>query len=367
MLRELMTVLNFSLITRKYPPSVASENRAVFPTEILLNDSDKIGFNVNITGIKENKKYLDAVLKEIKLIGEMQSKKIDVEFFSIQGDVYDVSENIDTLLNEVEKYFVIKQEIIVPIDLNKFLQGKIRFENLHALKNKGVKRVNFTGNDFYKHKKSDLENLKKNLKECNFENINFLLSVGIVDQKFDDVVNDIDIAFDLGANSFSIFPGSVKNFKERKIFLKKILNHAKEKGYKRYKNYLFVKNDKELEKLYDCDVNLNCGVNVGSFIRSEKIFNETSIDKYIEALDNNRLPIKSYCKCSYREEMYDFAFRNITNLSLNKEEFEDNFNVSIKKAFYFTIMWCKLRGFIKEDTENLYITDKGLVHFNTII
>ncbi len=360
-------LINSFFILGKLPPITAIKKRELFPKELLI-EGDKISVNVNINGCYDNR-YMEAVLKEINLIGKMQNRKIDLMHFSISCISFkELLEKFDSITNEIKKYFNIKDGITIPIRLESYIKGDIVYDDLKVLKDKGVKTLNIDGHSLNKYNKSDLEKLKTDLRRVGFKEICFLLNGKENGFSFEEVKSDCEIAFDIGADFFAIDEFKVlknyKSIKERKAMLKNILDYRDEMGYEKYSGISFAKKQQNLDGSQEF---FNFGLNARGRFSNLQIETENNIEKYIEYLEADEMPIKSFVKYSNRENMgYYFSGTIFNDHKINKVHFKNKFGKDIKKVLRMILLWWKIKGYITEDEDNIYITNKGIINFKSM-
>ena len=154
-------------------------------------------------------KYIDALLREIHLVGSQHEgkKKVTSLYFG-GGTPALAADRIGEIINALEEHFIITEGIGLELH-----PDNVTEDVLTKLKNAGVTKISIGiqsfGNKYQKilgRKKVDSEAMADALKKVPFETVSMDLIFALPEQTYEDLKNDIDEAFSLGANHVAIYP-----------------------------------------------------------------------------------------------------------------------------------------------------------------
>ncbi len=154
-------------------------------------------------------KYIDTLLKEISIVGKMESgKKLATSLYFGGGSPALVSTRINEIIEEIQKYFTITEGIGVELH-----PSDVTVETLTLLKNTGVTKISIGIQSFNEKFLSilgrsdfDIDVMKKALAQVSFETVSMDFIFELPSQTFEDLKEDIETAFALGGNHFAIYP-----------------------------------------------------------------------------------------------------------------------------------------------------------------
>ena len=177
------------------------------------------------------------------------------------------------------------------------------------------------------------------------------------DQKYEDLKNDIDIAFSIGANHIAIYPfidftftaSKVKAMSKRKKrkLLNSITNYCYKKGYKRNSIWTFSKEESANYSSMTRESFLGFGTSSTTLLKDQFKINTFDINSYCERIENNKLPTSLTIRFTKHQRMVYWLFWTAYSTKVNEADFEKFFNIPLKKAYRFELFISRLFGFAK--------------------
>ena len=275
-------------------------------------------------------KYIKAVIKELKKYLENKEfmKNYNVTTIYIGGGTpsYIDSKYIEEILKEIEKNLVNNdtkfQDIEVTLEVN---PGTINEEKVNLYKEAKINRISMglqsTNDQILKqigriHTYNEFLDAYSIVKKAGFDNINIDLMIGLPNQTISDVKESLNKIIELNPNHISVYSlileeGTVldKLIEEGKMELLDeelernmywyVKNTLEINGYNHYEISNFSKIGKESKH------NLNCweqkeyigiGTSAHSYINGVRYCNKSSVEKYIENINNKDIDVNEIIK-----------------------------------------------------------------------
>ena len=275
-------------------------------------------------------KYIKAVIKELKKYLENKEfmKNYNVTTIYIGGGTpsYIDSKYIVEILKEIEKNLVNNdtkfQDIEITLEVN---PGTINEEKVNLYKKAKINRISMglqsTNDQILKqigriHTYNEFLDAYSIVKKAGFDNINIDLMIGLPNQTISDVKESLNKIVELNPNHISVYSlileeGTVldKLIEEGKMELLDeelernmywyVKNTLEINGYNHYEISNFSKIRKESKH------NLNCweqkeyigiGTSAHSYINGVRYCNESSVEKYIENINNKDIDVNEIIK-----------------------------------------------------------------------
>lgn len=275
-------------------------------------------------------KYIKTVIKELKKYLENKEfmKNYNVTTIYIGGGTpsYIDSKYIEEILKEIEKNLVNNdtkfQDIEVTLEVN---PGTINEEKVNLYKEAKINRISMglqsTNDQILKqigriHTYNEFLDAYSIVKKAGFDNINIDLMIGLPNQTISDVKESLNKIIELNPNHISVYSlileeGTVldKLIEEGKMELLDeelersmywyVKNTLEINGYNHYEISNFSKTGKESKH------NLNCweqkeyigiGTSAHSYINGVRYCNKSSVEKYIENINNKDIDVNEIIK-----------------------------------------------------------------------
>lgn len=338
-------------------------------------------------------KYIKTVIKELKKYLENKEfmKNYNVTTIYIGGGTpsYIDSKYIEEILKEIEKNLVNNdtkfQDIEVTLEVN---PGTINEEKVNLYKEAKINRISMglqsTNDQILKqigriHTYNEFLDAYGIVKKAGFDNINIDLMIGLPNQTISDVKESLNKIIELNPNHISVYSlileeGTVldKLIEEGKMELLDeelersmywyVKNTLEINGFNHYEISNFSKTGKESKH------NLNCweqkeyigiGTSAHSYINGVRYCNKSSVEKYIENINNKNIDVNEIIKLGNGDENFLEKVEEVYEID-EIQSLED------KKREYMLLSLRKLEGvkisrFKEKFVENpIYVYHKEL-------
>ena len=201
-------------------------------------------------------KYIDSLIKEIHMVGSQNNeKKVVTSLYFGGGTPALLVDRIKEIIDTINQYFIITEGIGLELH-----PDNVTIEILEKLKASGITKISIGIQSFSKKYQKilgrntiNIDSLKEALNKISFETVSMDFIFALPNQEYEDLKNDIDLAFSIGANHIAIYPfidftftaSKVKAMSKRKKrkLLDSITNYCYKKGYKRNSIWTFSKEE----------------------------------------------------------------------------------------------------------------------------
>lgn len=322
-------------------------------------------------------KYIDALISEINMVGgQYESKKTVTSLYFGGGTPALAASRLKEIIDALKKYFVITEGIGVELH-----PDNVKPSTLLTLKNAGVTKVSIGIQSFQEkfqsvlgRKAVDAVTLKKALDEVKFETVSMDFIFALPNQSFENLKEDIDTAFSVGANHIAIYPfidftftkSNVKAMpkKEKRMLLDKITNYCMDKGYFRSSIWTFS-NDKDTRySSMTRDNFLGFGCSATTLLKNQFKINTFSVEEYCKRIDEETLPTSLTIRFTLRQRMIYYLFWTAYSTRVSKKDFEAFFSVPLRKMYGKELKLAKILGFVTEENDTYEMTLKGAFYYH---
>ena len=321
-------------------------------------------------------KYIDALIKEIHLVGsQYKGKKTTTSLYFGGGTPALAADRLHEIIEALNEHFIITEGIGLELH-----PDNVTEDILTMLKEAGVTKISIGiqsfGNKYQKvlgRKQVDKETMARALKAVPFETVSMDLIFALPDQTFEDLKNDVDTAFELGANHVAIYPfidftftkSPVKAMpkKKKRKLLDDITNYCYSKGYSRNSIWTFSRDEANYSSMTR-DNFLGFGCSATTLLKNQFKINTFDVDSYCKRMDEEKLPTSLTIRFIKRQRMIYWLFWTAYSTKVDERDFEKFFGVSLKKMYGFELFIAKLLGFITEHNGVYEMTLKGAFYYH---
>ncbi|EJT6170319.1 oxygen-independent coproporphyrinogen III oxidase [Clostridium perfringens] len=340
------------------------------------------------------KTYIEALNKEIISLREKHNN-LEINTIFIGGGTPSVLEadELECLLKEVAKLNMAK-DIEYSMECN---PGNLTEEKLEVMKKYGVNRISMG----LQAKQDNLlkglgrihnyKTFKENFllaKKVGFNNINVDLMFGLPNQRlneWEETLREI-ISLDpahISAYSLIIEEGTAfynlyENDKlklpteedERKMYhlAKKILE---ENGFNQYEISNYAKEGKECRHnlaYWNMDNWIGVGSAAASYINGKRIKNISSVEKYINSINEKGEAVEEIINNSKNDNMEEFMFMGLRKINgIDENEFKKRFSMNINDVYGEILNKYIGEGLLIRESGRIFLSEKGIEISNIIM
>lgn len=387
---SIITTLTRMWLTRSLKPFTFQNE---YDQELPYGDCDGLGLYVHIPfckslcsfcpycKVKYDKalcdRYVDALLKEIRMVGSQYPDKKQVTSLYFGGGTPTLAlDRLKQIIDALQEHFIITEGIGVELH-----PDHVTVATLRALKAAGVTKISI-GIQSFQHKYQkilgrtavDPHALKAALEQISFETVSMDLIFALPGQTYDDLKTDVDIAFGNGANHVAIYPFIDFTFtastvptmakKEKRQLLDAITNYCHAQGYVRDSIWTFSNHKDAKYSSMTRDNFLGFGCSATSLLKDQFKINTFDVDAYCRRIEERRLPTSLTVRFTLRQRMIYYLFWTAYSTRINCEDFEAFFGISLRKMYGFELKIGKLLGFITEENGSYQMTLKGAFYYH---
>ena len=322
-------------------------------------------------------KYLNALLREIRMVGSQYTEKKRVTSLYFGGGTPAlVADRLKEIIDTCQEYFEITEGIGLELH-----PDNVNIKTLEILKNAGVTKISIGIQSFqekYQHilgrKRVDVISMSAALAAVPFETVSMDFIFALPDQNYEDLKQDIDIAFASGANHIAIYPfidftftkSPVKAMekKEKRVLLDAITKYCLDKGYSRSSIWTFSSEPQAGYSSMTRDNFLGFGCSATTLLKDQFKINTFCVEGYCKRIDAGKLPTSLTIRFSLRQRMVYYLFWTAYSTQIDQRDFEKFFGVSLKKMYGFELWLAKLLGFVTEADGVYRMTLKGAFYYH---
>ncbi|ELC8451971.1 radical SAM family heme chaperone HemW [Clostridium perfringens] len=340
------------------------------------------------------KAYIEALNKEIISLREKHNN-LEINTIFIGGGTPSVLEadELECLLKEVAKLNMAK-DVEYSMECN---PGNLTEEKLEVMKKYGVNRISMG----LQAKQDNLlkglgrihnyKTFKENFllaKKVGFNNINVDLMFGLPNQRlneWEETLREIISlepahisAYSLIIEEGTAFYNLYENDKlklpteeeERKMYhlAKKILE---ENGFNQYEISNYAKEGKECRHnlaYWNMDNWIGVGSASASYIDGKRIKNISSVEKYINSINEKGEAVEEIINNSKNDNMEEFMFMGLRKINgIDENEFKNRFSMNINDVYGEILNKYIGEGLLIRESGRIFLSEKGIEISNVIM
>lgn len=322
-------------------------------------------------------RYIDTLLREIHSVGSQYSgKKRTTSLYFGGGTPALAADRMKEIIDAIKEHFIITEGIGVELHPDNVVPSVLR-----VLKNAGVTKISIGIQSFQEKFQSTLGRtnvnisvLKEALSEVPFETVSMDFIFALPAQTFEDLKADIDTAFQNGANHVAIYPFIDFTFtsttvaampkKEKQALLNAIALYCMDKGYTRSSVWTFSSDKEAKYSSMTRDNFLGFGCSATTLLKDQFKINTFSVEEYCRRVDEGKLPTSLTIRFSLRQRMVYYLFWTAYSTKVSTRDFEEFFDIPLKKMYGMELKIAKLLGFIVEENGVYSMTLKGVFYYH---
>ncbi|MBC1729678.1 oxygen-independent coproporphyrinogen III oxidase [Listeria seeligeri] len=331
--------------------------------------------------------YVDLLIKEMQITAmNKQMEPIDTVFVG-GGTPTTLNEaQIAKLCTAIQEIFPMKEEVEFSFEAN---PGDLSVAKVQTMKDYGVNRISMGvqsfNNDLLKkigriHTVKDVYQSVENMRTVGFENVSIDLIFSLPGQSeedFQDTLNQA-LALDLphySAYSLIIEPKTIfyNLMQKGKLFLPGqdaeanmydlLLVEMEKHGRKQYEISNFAKEGFESKHnitYWSNEHYYGFGAGAHGYIGNTRYSNFGPIKKYMEPLQENKLPVFQQKELTLKEKMEEEMFLGLRKVSgVSKAGFQRKFGQDLDTTFQNAIQKTMAKGWLENNEENVALTRNG--------
>ncbi|MBC1595161.1 radical SAM family heme chaperone HemW [Listeria seeligeri] len=331
--------------------------------------------------------YVDLLIKEMQITAaNKQMEPIDTVFVG-GGTPTTLNEaQIAKLCTAIQEIFPMKEEVEFSFEAN---PGDLSVAKVQTMKDYGVNRISMGvqsfNNDLLKkigriHTVKDVYQSVENMRTVGFENVSIDLIFSLPGQTeadFQDTLNQA-LALDLphySAYSLIIEPKTIfyNLMQKGKLFLPGqdaeanmydlLLVEMEKHGRKQYEISNFAKEGFESKHnitYWSNEHYYGFGAGAHGYIGNTRYSNFGPIKKYMEPLQENKLPVFQQKELTLKEKMEEEMFLGLRKVSgVSKAGFQRKFGQDLDATFQNAIQKTMAKGWLENNEENVALTRNG--------
>ena len=322
-------------------------------------------------------KYIDALIKEIHLVGnQIKEKKVVTSLYFGGGTPALVADRLHEIISAIEEHFIITEGIGIELH-----PSNVTVELLTKLKEANVSKISIGVQSFNTKYQSVLGRntvnpieIKNVLDKVKFETVSMDFIFALPDQTYEDLKEDVDLAFSSGANHIAIYPfidftfttSKVKGMKkrEKRKLLDAITNYCLSKGYTRTSIWTFSNEANASYSSMTRDNFLGFGCSATTLLKDQFKINTFSVEEYCNRINQEKLPTSLTIRFTKHQRMIYYLFWTAYSTKVDTRDFKKFFGVSLEKEYGFELLVARLLGFIKAKNGVYSMTLRGAFYYH---
>ena len=322
-------------------------------------------------------KYIDALIKEIHLVGgQAKEKKVVTSLYFGGGTPALVADRLGEIIDAIKQHFIITEGIGIELH-----PSNVTVEVLNKLKEAEVTKISIGIQSFNSKYQSvlgrnnvDPIGLKSVLEQVKFETVSMDFIFALPNQTYDDLKEDIEKAFNSGANHIAIYPfidftftsSKVKGMKkrEKRKLLDAITKYCEDKGYTRSSIWTFSNEPNANYSSMTRDNFLGFGASATTLLKNQFKINTFNVMEYCNRINEEKLPTSLTIRFTKHQRMIYYLFWTAYSTKVDTRDFKKFFGVSLEKEYGFELFVARLLGFIKAKDGVYSMTYRGAFYYH---
>ena len=357
------------------------------------NYCDFLSFSHGTNTSEVMKQYIQALIVEMQLAAERYTVKAKTIFIG-GGTPSVLSEDLlEKLLSAVQQYFVTECLQEYTVELN---PGTITSRKLQVMKQYGVSRLSIgvqSDNEAQLcllgriHTFEQAKEAVSLARHAGFTNINLDFMYGIPGQTVEAWIATLHNAIALHPEHLSLYQlkieentvlyqwledGKIEEFDDETALAMYRTAQAllEAEGYHQYEISNYAKDgyaSLHNQVYWRTDNYLGIGLGACSWVRPNRWNNYFDMEAYLQAIQNNHLPMQEAECLTSQEQMEETVFMALRmNAGLSKSLFTARFGCRVEEQFAEAVKTCKANGWLAETEDCYMLTEEGRVLGNLV-
>ena len=321
-------------------------------------------------------RYLDALLREIHLVGGQYPRKKRVTSLYFGGGTPALAaDRLADIVAALERHFVITQGVGVELH-----PDNVTVPTLRTLKAAGVTKLSIGVQSFQEKYQRvlgrtapDRTAMAEALAQVPFETVSMDFIFALPGQTFDDLRADLDAAFQSGANHVAIYPFIDFSFassgipvmgkRGKRALLDRITRYCLDQGYTRTSIWTFSSGEAGYSSMTR-DNFLGFGCSATTLLRDQFKINTFDLDEYCKRIDGGALPTALTLRFTPRQRMVYYLFWTAYTTRVDAGAFERFFGVPLNKMYGLELWLARRLGFVTRRDGVYEMTLKGAFYYH---
>ncbi|MFC0137242.1 coproporphyrinogen III oxidase [Staphylococcus petrasii] len=332
--------------------------------------------------------YLTALIEEMKT---SQNRELETMYVG-GGTPTALSEaQLERLLKAINSIFKINGEYSFEAN-----PDELTFNKVKLLKDYGVNRISMGVQTFKPellkilgrtHQTEDIYNAVNNARKAGIESISLDLMYHLPSQTLEDFSDSLNRALQMDIDHISSYGLILEPktqfynmYRKGKLKLPNedlgadmyqyLMKSLASTQFHQYEISNFAKpgHESEHNKVYWLNEEYyGFGAGASGYVNGERYSNLNPVQHYINAINNGKRPILTSNFPTFEEKMEEEMFLGLRmNKGVNRQTFENKFNVSLNEVFGQTINQLKNKHLLKENNDYISLTERGKVIGNEV-
>ena len=322
-------------------------------------------------------KYIDYLIREIEMVGKQSGIKKEVTSLYFGGGTPSLAINrLEDIIDTVNRYFTITEGIGLELH-----PRNITVDTLKKLKAIGISKISIGIQSFQSkflkvlgREEIDYSNMFNAINTVSFDTVSMDFIFALPKQNFEDLKEDIEIAFNNGANHIAIYPfidftftaSTIKAMekKEKRKLLDDITLYCEEKGYHRESIWTFSNAENANYSSMTRDNFIGFGCSATTLLKEQFKINTFSVKEYIGRIEKKDMATSLTIRFTKRQRMIYYLFWTAYSTKISKKDFKEFFGESLDRKYGLELKIAKILGFIKEKDGIYNMTLKGAFYYH---
>lgn len=321
--------------------------------------------------------YTAALLQEIHMVGQMQSRRTRVSSLYFGGGTPALlAAQLGNIIETLQQYYDITDGIgaeLHPADVN--------VPTLTLLQKAGVTRISVGIQSFLPEFARCLgrpapqpEKLASALAQVPFETVSMDFIFALPGQKLEHIRQDLDTAFSHGANHVAVYPFIDFSFtgspvhampgREKHRLLNELTAYCDARGLVRDSIWTFALPGNHRYSSMTRDTFLGFGCSATTLLRDSFKINTFSVSAYIDCIQKKQLPTALTTRFTRRQRMVYYLFWRAYSTFISTADFKDFFGTEPDAEFRSAFWLARKLGYIQPESGGYRLTPRGAYYFH---